>query len=263
MFNLFPFSTWQQFSPILTRHVTRPLHIGRFTSSEAKKKSLRLAEGCQGHYAMGHYIYLYWLIDLEQGFVIDAKFQTFGSPILTGVGNFLCENLIGKSYAEGRKFDFETIKNHLNISDQLSKTTLVRPYINLCLDALDDIIFQCIDLPCNSDLASLSSTAEEPMSSLSEENWNKLSKEERLNLLNKTFSTHIESFLHLDGGGAVIEDIDDNHTVFLSYFGNCSGCFSAVGTTLSSIEHVFQTYVFHKIKIKINEDSLNFNPFDQ
>lgn len=265
MFDVFPFTIWQQFSDILIKHIISPLHVGFFTLEDAKKKVLRLAEGYQGHYAMGNYIYFYWLIDPENGFIVDAKFQAFGSPILIGVGNFLCENMIGKSYAEGKKLDFNTIKSYLNISEEILKTTQVRPYLNLCLDALDDIIVQCSDLPCDNSFlsSSLNSHIPENFTSLNENEWNSLSKEKRLELVNQVFSTHIESFLHLDGGGAIIESIDDDNVVLLQYSGNCSGCFSAVGSTLLSIEQILQTHVFHKIKIKVNEDSLNFNPFDQ
>lgn len=267
MFNIFPFTIWSQFSPILTKHITSPLHTGIFTLDDANEKSFYLAEGSQGHYAMGNYVYFYWLIDPENGLIIDAKFQAFGAPILIGIGNFLCEKIIGKIYIEGKKFNFQTIKDNLNISEEILKTIQVRPYLNLCLDALDDIITQCENLFCNNSLSTPSTYNDGFLTdigtSLKEEEWNNLSKEERLKLLRQAFSTHIESFLHLDGGGAVIESIDDNHTVLIHYSGNCSGCFSAIGSTLASIENIFQTYVFHKIKIKVNENSLNFDSFDK
>ena len=56
----------------------------------------------------------------------------------------------------------------------------------------------------------------------------------KLALIEEVLDQDIRPYIALDGGGIEILNILHDKEVVITYQGNCTSCFSAIGTTLSS-----------------------------
>ena len=79
--------------------------------------------------------------------------------------------------------------------------------------------------------------------------WKNLSKEEKLQLVNKVLDQEVRPFIAMDRGGITVVDIQEDNTVVIRYEGACVGCPAATGSTLASIQQALQELVCADIKV--------------
>ena len=52
---------------------------------------------------------LYWLVDPDDGIIVDARFQAYGQSALIGAAEIACELSVGKNYDQARRIGAELI----------------------------------------------------------------------------------------------------------------------------------------------------------
>ena len=69
---------------------------------------MRLAHGQEGAIADGNLVHFYWLIDPDDGIIVDARFQVYGQSALIGAAETACELVVGKNYDQARTHQSRT-----------------------------------------------------------------------------------------------------------------------------------------------------------
>jgi len=81
------------------------------------------------------------------------------------------------------------------------------------------------------------------------ENFEKLSKEEKLKKINEVLDKQVRPFIAMDRGGVIVVDIQDGTKVYIKYQGACVGCPAATGSTLTAIEQALREFVHPDIEV--------------
>jgi Fe-S cluster biogenesis protein NfuA len=75
-----------------------------------------------------------------------------------------------------------------------------------------------------------------------------MSKESKIELIDKIFDLEIRSALREDGGGVEIIGID-GWELYIAYQGACSSCSAAIGGTLYFMQDILQQRIDSRLKI--------------
>lgn len=252
-----PVSFWAMIPPKALRKFYKPEYGGRITEEEVPNHAT-LVIGKQGHMVMGNILVFYWVVDQTNGTLIDTKFQYFGHPYLCMLAETTCSLLIGKTYAQAYKFSVNDIDQELRTASYFSEQHL--SLYHMVIDAIDTAIEQCMHIP-TADGTTLTKELFLPLQAedanpFSTEQWEKLSPQERLLAIRTTTETKIAPYVALDGGGVSIDQLEGNE-VTISYSGNCTSCYSAIGGTLRSIEQCLRAYVYSDLHVKVSPSSLS------
>lgn len=241
-------------------------HAGILTEEDAEQRHAYLITGRQGHYLIGNCVILYWLVEKQSGKILDAKFQYFGHPYLLILAEISCSLVRDKPCSEGLQLSFEDLDRSLH-SSATSFPVLPEsePLYHMILDAIDGLADECKQLSLisqetpfteNNPIAFPNALEISPHTT---EEWERLSLEQRTMIIKQFVANHIEPFVAIDGGQVCIEHLSPQHLVTIAYSGNCSSCFSSLGSTLNSISQLLKTHVYAELQVKVNEASLNFS----
>ena len=234
-----PFS-WALYSKKLKRRIDSPRNVGAFSKEGAEARGMRLAFGKAGAAEEGNLLLLYWLVDPEDGGIVDSKFQLFGQTALIGAADAACGLLVGKNYDQARRLGADLIDRQLR--DHADKPAFPREtysHLNLVVEAIERASESCEGLPLPSGYsappAPLLEGEEGPYPG-----WLELTREERLALIEQVFDSDLRPYIALDGGGVEVVDLIGEFELKIAYQGNCTSCFSAAGATLSYIQQVMR-----------------------
>ncbi len=89
------------------------LHQLIYSYTLPKERKLRLAVGKAGSLEDGNFITLYWLLDPQDGVIIDCRFQVFGQSALIGAAEIACEILSGKNYDQARRLSADLLEQQV------------------------------------------------------------------------------------------------------------------------------------------------------
>ncbi|WP_348663277.1 iron-sulfur cluster assembly scaffold protein [Chlamydia vaughanii] len=258
-----PIASWAHVSPKVMKKFHKFYCSGTFSAEDAEIKDAHLIIGTQGHRLMGNYVIFYWLVDKTNGKIIDAKFQYFGHPFLLVLAETTCNLVIGKTYAQAYNLTVNNIDTELRSHpDKAALPESCTPLYHCIIDALDVAAQQCMDVPFEDGSLPLKDaflpSDIEDANPYTQEAWDSLSLEAKLHALRSVTEEKISPYVALDDGSVMIETLEGN-VVTIAYAGNCSGCFSAIGSTLNSIGQLLRAYVYSELQIKVNEASLDFS----
>lgn len=65
--------------------IHKPRSIGFFTQEDASSCALRLVGESGDPFRSTNWTHFYWLVDPNDGIIVDAKFQIYGESILIGL----------------------------------------------------------------------------------------------------------------------------------------------------------------------------------
>lgn len=233
---------WSRYSKKLNTKIERPRCFGAFTKHQSEERGMRLAVGQEGSVEDGNLIRLYWLIDPDDGIIVDARFQVYGQSALIGAAEIACEMVIGKNYDQARRISAELIDKQVrDRADVSAFPKETSPHLNLVLGAMDHAADQCMDIPLASNY--VAPPAPMDIGEILEggyPGWDTLSKEQKIALIEEIIARDIRPYIELDAGGIQILDLVNNNEVLITYQGSCTSCFSATGTTLSYIQQVLK-----------------------
>ena len=242
---------WVRYSKKLIAKIDNPRSAGSFTSEEAEARLMRLAKGRGGEVASGNAVVLYWLVDKDDGIIVDAKFQVYGQSALIGAAEATCELLVGKNYDQARRVSADLIDKQVrDRSDVPSFPKETYPHLNLVLEAIDQAAEQCTDLP-------FADTYVAPPVPLDMgqvipggyPGWMELPLKKKIAVIEQVLDQDVRPYIALDAGGVVVLNLLNDKELVIGYQGSCTSCYSSVGTTLSYIQQVIRAKVHPHITV--------------
>lgn len=233
---------WSRYSKKLNAKIDRPRCAGFFTVEQSAERGMRLAKAQEGTIEEGNAVILYWLIDPDDGIIVDARFQVYGQSALIGAAEVACELVIGKNYDQARRIGTELIDKQVrDRPDESAFPKETSPHLNLIIEALDHIAEQCMDIPLAVNY--IAPPAPLDIGEIIEggyPGWESLSQKQRIALIEEVIARDIRPYIELDAGGVQVLDLVNEREVLIAYQGSCTSCFSATGTTLSYIQQVLR-----------------------
>ncbi len=251
-----PSHPWSRYSKKLNERILAPKYLGTFTFVEAAEKKVRFATGREGGLDEGNLIVFYWLIDPADGVILDVRFQAFGHTALLGAADAACELLMRKTYEQARFLSADDIDKALR--DTPSKPAFPEEtysHVNLVLFAIEEAAMTCMDIPLEEGFP-LSPFDAETLEATPHPNWENLSTEEKLTLIEELLDEFIRPYVAMDGGGVSVTAFNNDKEVVITYEGNCTSCFAATGSTLSSIQNILQAKLHPTITVTPDESVL-------
>ncbi len=236
---------WYRYSKKLISKIDRLRSAGAFALEEAVARDVRLAEGYDGSIAEGNYVHLYWLVDKDDGVIIDARYKMYGQSALIGAAEAACELLIGKNYEQARRMTADLIDRQLrDKTDQPAFPREAFLHLNLVLGAIEMAADTCLDLP----VATAYAAPPVPFGDAGAvaggyPGWIDLPLKKKIAVIEEVLDQDVRPYIALDAGGVHVVNLIDDKEVIVTYSGSCTSCYSSVGTTLSYIQQTLRNKV--------------------
>lgn len=242
---------WTRYSKKLQAKIERPLSIGVFSKEEAEARDLRLSIGKEGDSEEGNSVKISFLIDKDDGIIVDAKFQAFGGSALIGAAESVCQLVIGKNYDQASRMTLEVINSHVkDKSNSVGFPKETYPYISLVLVAVEKACKECLDLPLS--LSYIAPPAPLDMGDVREGGYpgfKELTLDQQLALIEEVLNQEVRPYIAMDGGGITLLNLINGQEVVISYQGSCTSCYSSVGTTLSFIQQTLKAKIHPSLSV--------------
>jgi NifU-like protein len=242
---------WNRYSKKLAAKIENPRCTGHFTRDEAEARDMRLAEATEGSVADGNAVSLYWLVDKDDGIIVDAKFQAYGQSALIGAAEAACDLLVGKNYDQAKRISADLIDKQLrDRSDVPAFPKETYPHINLILGAIDAAAEQCMDIPFADTYVAPPVPAD-----IGEvipggyPGWMDLTLKKKIAVIEQVLDQDVRPYIALDAGGVSVLNLINDTELIIAYQGSCTSCYSSIGTTLSYIQQVLRAKVHPNIKV--------------
>jgi NifU-like protein len=233
---------WTRYSKKLLAKIDRPRCVGFFNKEQSEERAMRLIESREGKLADGNVVVIYWLVDPDDGIIVDAKFQAYGQSVLIGAAEIACELVIGKNYDQAKRISVDLIDKQVrDKSDEAAFPKEASPHLNIVLDALEKASEQCLDIPLS--ITYVAPPAPLDIGEVLEggyPGWDELSSAQKMSLIEDVLNRDVRPYIELDAGGVTVLDLVKETEVHIAYQGSCTSCFSATGTTLSYIQQVLK-----------------------
>lgn len=242
---------WNRYSRKLAAKIDNPRCMGFFTREESEARDMRLVEANEGRVEDGNAVRLYWLVDKDDGIIVDAKYQVFGQSALIGAAEAACELLIGKNYDQAKRVTTDLIDKQ--VRDKSEEPAFPRetyPHLNLVLGAIEAASEQCTDIPFADTYV-----APPVPSDIGEvieggyPGWMELPLKKKIAVIEEVLTRDVRPYIALDGGGIEVLNLLQDTEVVIAYQGNCTSCYSSIGTTLSYIQQVLRNKVYPSLVV--------------
>lgn len=250
---------WNRYSKKLASKIDQPRNAGVFTEQQSEARGMRLAIGEEGRVEDGNCVRLYWLVDKEDGIIVDAKFQVFGQSALIGAAEAACELVLGKNYDQAKRISAELLDRHLR--DKAEEPAFPRetyPHLNLVLGAIENAAELCTDIPFADTYVAppVPSTLGE---AVSYPGWLELPLKKKIAVIEEVLDRDVRPYIALDAGGVHVINLLQDKEVVITYSGSCTSCYSSIGTTLSYIQQVLRTKVHPSLVVIPDIDPASFS----
>ena len=245
---------WYRYSKKLLAKMDKWRCAGFFTSEESLARDMQLIIGESGKLEDGHLVKLYWLVDKDDGIIVDAKFQAFGLSALLLAAEVTCSLLIGKNYDQARRITAVLIDQQArDRSDVPAFPPETAPYLNFILEAIEHASQQCTGIPLASNYSSppahVDITETRPGGY---PGWQELSKDQKLVLIEEVLNQEVRPYIALDAGGVIVLDLIGGQELLIAYEGSCTSCYSSVGATLSFIQQILKAKLHPALTVTPN-----------
>lgn len=253
-----PFS-WHQYSKQLAKKIERPRNAGFFTPEDASSREMFFATASRGETEDGNALSLYWLVDKDDGIIVDAKFQALGQSALIGAAEASCELLIGKNYDQAQRMGKNLIDKHLRDKHDLPAFPHeTSTHLDLVLETIYETAKQCTSIPLSKTYTA-PPTPTNPSDTLPEgiPEWNLFETKQKMEIIEEVIDREIRPYIEMDGGGVTLLDLVNDREVLISYSGACTSCYSSIGATLTSIQQLLQAQVHPNLVVIPDLENLN------
>lgn len=252
---------WVRYSRKLAAKIENPRSAGAFDEAESKARGMRLASASEGTLEDGNFVRLYWLVDKEDGIIVDAKFQAFGQSVLIGAAEAACELIIGKNYDQARRVSIDLLDRHLrDRADEPAFPKETYLHLNLILGVLEEAAEQCMDIPFADTYVA------PPVPSQIGEvveggypGWMELPLKKKIAVIEEILDRDVRPYIALDAGGVEVLNLLQDKEVIITYQGSCTSCYSSIGTTLSYIQQVLRAKVHPSLVVVPDIDPSQFH----
>ena len=229
------------FSEALHDKINHPVNVGII--ADKKREGIRVVSAKEGSFEEGCFLYLSFMVDEEDGIIVDAKFQAFGPPEVIGAAEITCSLLVSKNYMQASRLSTDLIENSVHDkSKEKGFSSTSATYLNLVVSATQDAMKKCMDIPIDdalihSPLENVSDSSNEVI------DWQFLQLDEKLQAIKSVIEEDIQPYIELDAGGIEVLELKDDKEVIIAYHGACTTCPSATGTTLNAIQGILTSKV--------------------
>jgi len=238
---------WYRYSKKVMSKIDNPRSFGTFDKDESEARCMFLAKASEGSVVSGNIIEFYWLVDKDDGMIVDSRYQVFGQSALIGAAEAACELLIGKNYDQASRISVELIDRQVrDRPDDAAFPRETYPHLNLVLGAIEKAAEQCTFIP----IAMNYSAPPVPFGmekgagdSSGYPGWVDLPFKKKLAVIEEVLDSDVRPYIALDAGGVNVVDLVDPREVIISYTGSCTSCYSSVGTTLTYIQQTLRNKV--------------------
>lgn len=236
---------WSRYSKKLTAKIDKIRNVGFFTQEESDARDMRLVVATEGSVDDGNLIRLYWLVDRDDGIIVDAKFQAFGQSALLGAAEIACELFVGKNYDQAQRISTTLIDQQVrDRSETPAFPPETAPHLNLLLEAIDACAEQCTDLPLPTTYVSMPAPIDmDNITPGGYPGWMELPVAQKIAVIEEVLNQDIRPYIALDAGGVEVLNLIDDKELIIRYHGSCTSCYSSVGTTLSYIQQMLRAKV--------------------
>lgn len=234
---------WAEYSKKLAAKIDHPHCAGIFEKADAESRRMRLITAQEGEIADGNALRFYWLVDPEDGMIVDARFQAFGQSALIGAAEAACELVVHKYYDQAGRIGADLIDKHLrDKADVPSFPFETAAHLNLVVDAIEKAASQCTDIPLPEAYVSPIPADIETLEG-GYPGWSELTLTKKLAVIEQVVALEVRPYIELDGGGIEVINLIGDREVIISYQGSCTSCFSSTGATLSYIQQILRAKV--------------------
>lgn len=248
---------WYRYSKKLAAKIERPRNVGLFTQDESEARDMFLAEGIEGTVSEGNCVHLYWLVDRDDGIIVDARFQAFGQSALLGAAEAACELLIGKNYDQAKRINADLIDRQVrDKSDEPAFPRETFPHLNLVLGAIEIAAEKCTSIPFASSYTAPPVPIGMEIVEGGYPGWIDLPLTKKISVIEEVLDKDVRPYIALDAGGVHVLNLLNDKEVIISYSGSCTSCYSSIGTTLSYIQQVLRNKVSPTLIVTPNIDHL-------
>jgi NifU-like protein len=234
---------WAQYSKKLAYKIENPQFAGFFLPEDVMGRGLRLIIAREGSVAEGNALTLYWLVDESDGIISDIRYQVFGASALIGALESACQLLLRKNYDQAKRISADLIDREVR---DKSETEAFPPevygHLNLVLSAIETASEQCTDIPFD-EIYTDSPLHHDIGAGGLYPDWENLSKQDKLRVIEEIIQKEIRPYIELDAGGIQIIDLSEQYELTIAYQGSCTSCHSATGSTLSAIQQILRARV--------------------
>lgn len=245
---------WSRYSRKMAAKISNPRNFGIFSREDAEKRKMRYVEGREGFAVDGNAVALFWLVDESDGIIVDAKFQMFGDSALIAACEEACLLVVGKNWDQAKRISAELIDKQLRDHPEVEAfPEETRSHLNLVIDAIDDAIEKCNDLPLPE---SYVSPVPKAIEGDGYPGFMELPHKKKLAVIEQVIEEEIRPYIELDAGGIEIQKLEDMQ-LMIAYQGSCTSCFSAIGATLSTIQEIIAAKVHPDLKVVPDMEALN------
>lgn len=233
---------WALYSKKFLQKLQSPRSCGFFSKTDAESSNLRLAIGAAGDIEEGNKVMFYWLVDPEDGKIMDCKYQVYGDSALIGAAEVATTVVIGKNYDQARRLSLDVMdKSIRDTANTVAIPEEILPHFSLISEALIACSHECMDIPLEQTYESPPIPEGMDMAIEGEgiAGFKDLPLPKKIALIEEVLQQEIRPYIEMDGGGVEILSLEGSQ-VFISYQGACETCFSAAGATLSFIQKVLR-----------------------
>jgi len=197
---------WYRYSKKLQAKIAKPRAAGFFTPEETEERGLRLVEAQEGKTEDGNALRLYWMVDRNDGTIVDARFQVYGQSALIGAAEAGCEACIGKNYDQASRLSTELIDRQMrDKQDALAFPREAFPHLNLVLEAIESCAQQCTDIPLPTSY--IAPPIPDDIAQSEGEGypgWETLSLKTKIAVIEKVLDEDVRPYIALDAGGVEV-----------------------------------------------------------
>lgn len=244
---MFKRPSWLTYTKKLREKILNPRHAGSFSES---LENQRLVIGEEGCIEEGFAFKLFLLVSEIDGQILKARYKIFGNSALVGAAEILSELLLHKNYDQARRISVDLIDTSVREkTDESAFPAECYSELNLLLSALDKAISNCEGIPLPSgyvatpvDLSAFE-VGEYP-------DWESLSHQSRLALVNDVLLHTVMPYIALDEGGVEVVELIDTH-LHIKYSGSCTTCHSSTTSTLNAIQQILRAKVQPSITLSV------------
>jgi len=243
--------TWYKYSKKIASRIESPRCAGSFDTASSEARGVRHIVAEAGDAEDGNKVRLDWIVDREDGIIVDARFSAFGQTALIAAADAACEVSVGKNYDQARRLTADHIDKLLrDRGEQAAFPKETLPHVLLVLEAIEECADQCLDIPLPSSYAA----PPVPTDKLAIEGegypgWLELPYQKKVAVIEQVLDEDVRPYISLDAGGVHVLNLLENTRLIVGYSGTCTSCYSSVGTTLSYIQQVLRAKVHPDIVV--------------
>ncbi|MCB1213646.1 MAG: NifU family protein [Chlamydiia bacterium] len=241
---------WGQMSRKIRRVVGEPKNAGSFDREQSEQRGVRLVVGREGSLSEENRVEIYALVDTDDGVIVDAKFQVFGHAALIAAAEAACHLIVSKTYEQANRVHSDLLDRQLRDKpDSVAFPSELSYHLSLVISAIHNAAKQCYDIPLKTTGGAPPPSPFRDRQTDGQDSWSSLAHAEKLDHIERILDEEIRPYIALDSGGVEVVELTEEDELIISYQGNCTSCYSSVGTTLAYIQQVLIAELSPTIKV--------------